>query len=110
MPAAIPYIALAVTAAGTTYGAVNANQQEQHAKGAAQAQATKEQGLIDTQTKQDQQTQQAKGENASATQKAAIAALRASMSTKSLSSGTILTSGQGTGTPAPTQTKTLLGA
>jgi hypothetical protein len=113
MPAAIPIAALVVAAAGTTYEAINANQQEQHAKGAAQAQATQEQNLVNQQTAADQSTQNQKANTGSATQQAAISALRASMSANSGFGGSILTSGQGTqGTQqtAPTATKTLLGA
>lgn len=110
MPAAIPIAAFIVAAAGTTYSAVEANQQTQHAKGAAQAQATAEQNQINDANKQDQATQAAKGSDASATQSAAIAALRASMSANNGFGGSILTSGQGTNTAAPTATKSLLGA
>lgn len=110
MPAAVPIAALVVAAAGTTYGAVESNQQAQHAKGAAQAQATQAQAQIDQQKKADTATQTAKGANASATQASAIQALRASLSANSGFGGSLLTSGQGTGTAAPTATKTLLGS
>lgn len=109
MPA-IPAIALVVAAAGATYSAVSANQQVQHAKGAAQAQATAAQAQVDAQAKSDQATQVNKGQGASATQSAAIQALRASLSANNSFGGSLLTGGQGTGTPAPTATKSLLGA
>lgn len=110
MPAAIPIAAVVVSALAAGGSAIEANQQIQHAKGAAQAEATAAQGQIDTANKQDQDTQAAKGSNASATQSAAIAALRASMSGTNGFGGSILTSGQGTNTAVPTTTKSLLGA
>ena len=109
MQAAIPML-VSVTAATATYGAVESNQQAQHAKGAAQAESTAAQGAIDAQKATDQKTSDQKQTNASATQSAAIQALRASLSASSGFGGSILTSGQGTQTTAPTATKSLLGA
>lgn len=106
MPAAIPLIAAVIT---TTAGLYEANQQTQHAKGAAQAQQ-------DAMTKQaadaataDKNTMAKKADVGSATQQAAIQALRASMSASSGAGGTILTGPQGQTGMAPTTTKTLLG-
>jgi regulator of protease activity HflC (stomatin/prohibitin superfamily) len=107
MPAAVP-ILLAVTAATAVGSMVEQNQQTQHAKGAAEAQNTAMQAQIDQQTKTDAATQTQKANQGSATQAAALAALRASMSASSGMGGSILTSPTGT-TPAPTTTKSLLG-
>lgn len=107
MPAAVP-IALAVVAATTVYQGVEANQQAQHAKGAAQAQ----QHEADDQAKQlqatDAATTKAKSDSAASTQSAAVNAMKAAMSATGGGNGTILTSGTGAA-PAQTQTKTLLG-
>ncbi len=104
MPATAAVIAVA--AAGTTYGAVSANQQAQHAKGAAQA----EQQQLDNQAKSataaDDANKKQQGNTGSATRDAAIAALKASMVASN--GGSILTSPTGS-TPGQTQTKTLLG-
>jgi type II secretory pathway pseudopilin PulG len=105
MPAAVP-IALAVAAASTVYQAVDANQQRQHAKGAAQAQQTAMDAQIKAQDDQDKATKNAKGREANAGQAQALAAIRAAMSTSGMS-GTVL-SGPSSA-PAPTSTKTLLG-
>lgn len=107
----MPVAALAVVAAAAAiYSGVEANQQQQHAKGAAEAQATAADAQIADQTKKDETVQQTKGANATTTQSAAIKALRASMSANSAFGGSILTGSQGTGTAAPTTTKSLLGA
>lgn len=108
MPAAIP-ILIAVTAATATYGAVQQNQQIQHAKGAAEAQETAINAQVKDSKAKDAQSMAAKGDQASATQAAALAALRANMTATGGLGGSILTSGQGTA-PAPTVGKTLLGA
>ena len=109
MPAAVPWVAMAVTALAAGGSAVEANQQTQHAKGAAEAQNTAMQAQIDQQTKADAATQTQKADQGSATQAAALAALRASMSDSSGMGGSILTSPTGTTGMAPTQTKSLLG-
>lgn len=107
MPAAIP-ILVAVTAASSIYSAVDSNQQRQHAKGAAEAQKTSIDAEIASQKKDDQAAKSAKATNASANQKAAIAAIQSSMRNEGGMGGTILTGGSGAG-PAPTQQKQLLG-
>lgn len=108
MPAAIPYIALAVSAATAVGGAVESNQATQHAKGAAQAQATADQNAIDTANKQTTatQTQQSQTAQAGAAQK--MAAALANMTATGGDSGSI--TGASTMGAAPTQGKTLLGA
>lgn len=107
MPAAIPLL-VAVTAGSAIYSGVEANQERQHAKGAQQAQDTALNAKIDEQKKADLNQKTAKGTQASVTQSAAIAALKASMSTAGQMGGTILTGGQGAA-PAPIASKTLLG-
>lgn len=109
MPAAIP-ILIAVTAATAVAGAVEQNQQIQHAKGAAQAQKTAMDAQIKTATDADAATQKQKADVGGSTQAAAIAALRASMTSGTGMGNTILTSPTGTGGAAPTVGKTLLGA
>jgi len=113
MPASAPVIGAiitAVTAAATTTATmVDANQQRQHAKGAAQAQEDKMTAQLDAAKTADDQAKKDKASAGSSTQAAALAALRASMSAASSSGGTILTSGQGTQGPAPLASKTLLG-
>lgn len=111
MPAAIPIVAAVATAAavgGTAYSMVSANQQKQHAIGAAQAQNDAANAQINQEQAQDKATQQQKAQSASATQQAALAAIRASMGTSGSMGGTILTGPQGAAA-APTQGKTLLG-
>lgn len=105
-------IAAATAALGLLAGGgqmIMANQQTQHAKGAAEAQAT----AMDAQAKdlatKDAANLEAKRNQGAATQNAAIAAIRASMSAGSGMGGTILGGGAGT-TVAPTAQKTLLGA
>lgn len=107
-PAALPAIALAVTAAASVASAVETNQQIQHAKGAVEAQATEAKAALDTQKKADDANTLAKGESASATQQAALSALRAAMSGTGALGGTILTNPGSSGS-LPTTTKTLLG-
>lgn len=107
MPAAIP-ILVAVTAASAIYGGVEANQERQHAKGAAQAQEVKNNAAIEAQKKSDLAAQNQKSNQASSTQQAALAALRANMGTQGALGGTILT-GPGGAAPAPAAAKTLLG-
>jgi hypothetical protein len=109
MPATASIVAVTLAAAGTGYQAYQTNQQIQHAKGAAQAEQTAMNAQIDTANKQTAADQTAKANTGSATQAAALAALRASMSASSGFGGSILTSPTGT-TPAPIQGKTLLGA
>lgn len=101
--------AVAVAALATTYSAVSSNQQAQHAKGAAQAQDTALNAKVAEQTKADQNNQAQKAQTGSSTQQAALSALRASMASASTQGGTILTGPLGA-SPAPTSTKTLLGA
>ena len=107
MPA-IPYIALAITAAATVGSAVESNQTTQHAKGAAQAEATANQNAVDTANKQTQatQTQQSQTAQAGAAQK--MAAALANMTATGGDSGSI--TGAASMGAAPTQGKTLLGA
>ena len=90
--------------------AVEANQQTQHAKGAAQAQAAQAQAAVDQQTATDKAAATANANTGTTTQQAAINALRASMSASSGMGGSILTSPATNTTPAPTATKSLLGA
>lgn len=101
-------ITAVAAAGGATYSAVQQNQQVQHAKGAAQAQKTAADAQVAAADKQTQANKDAKKEQASTTQAAAIAALRASMSAASGAGGSILTSPQGSA-PAPTGSKSLLG-
>ena len=108
MPAAVPIIAAAITVAGT---AVEANQQKQQAKGAANAASDQQkqvnQQLTDQKNK-DQANLNQQGNNAGASQKAALDAIRASMTTQSAAGGTIL-SGPSGASSTPPQGKTLLG-
>lgn len=99
----------AVVAAGTaTASAVQSNQATQHAKGAAQAQQTAMNAQVDQANKTDAANKKALEVQGTATQSAALAALKASMSAGSTNGGSILTGP--TGAPAaPTVTKTLLG-
>ena len=99
---------IGATVLSTSATAVMANQQTQHAKGAAQAEATAANAAVDQQTKADAAATQQKANQGSATQAAALAALRASMSASSGMGGSILTSPTGT-PPAPTAGKSLLG-
>ena len=109
MPAAAAVAAVVVSALAATGSAIEANQQTQHAKGAAQAQQTLMNDQIakaDATTKADQS---AKASSGSATQAAALAALRASMTANSGMGGSLLTNPTGSGV-APTAGKMLLGA
>jgi hypothetical protein len=108
MPAALPYIALAVTAATAVGGAVMQNQQTQHAKGAAEAQATAAQAQIDTANKTDAATNKTKADTAQAGAAQKMAAALASMTATGGAGGTI--TGAENMAPAPTAPKTLLGA
>jgi hypothetical protein len=108
MPAAIPYIALAITAAATVGSAVEANQTAQHAKGAAEAQATQTQADIATANKQTQDTQKQQASTAQAGAAQKMAAALANMNQTGGDSGSI-TGASGMGA-APTSAKTLLGA
>jgi hypothetical protein len=107
MPAALPYIALAVTAATAVGGAVEQNQATQHAKGAAEAQAKAMQDQIDTATKTDTATAKTKSDTAQAGAAQKMAAALASMTATGGESGTI--TGASTAGAAPTAPKTLLG-
>lgn len=107
MPAAIPLL-VAVTAGSAIYGGIEANQERQHAKGAAEAQKTEMDAQIAAQQKADTAGKNQKATQASATQQAALAAIKASMNTQGTMGGTILTGGAGAG-PAPVAGKTLLG-
>lgn len=129
MPAAVPIIlavSTAVAASAATYQAVDANQQRQHAKGAAQAQADQAKAMQDELLKQ-QKEQEASAQaerDANATREADQAAtdegnasrdqsrrrqqaLRAGAGSRQ---STILTSPLGDTGAATTATKTLLGA
>ena len=108
MPAASPAI-LAITAGTAIYGAVQQNQQIQHAKGAAQAQETAINDQIKKQKDAEAASKTAANASAGANQSAALAAIRASMSAASNFGGTLLTSPSGTPSPNPGG-KTLLGA
>ena len=109
-PITIALIATTTVAALSAGGsAVEANQEKQHAKGAAEAQATAMDQQVKTADEQDKANQTQKANQGSATQAAALAALRASMSASSGMGGSILTSPTGTTGMAPTQTKSLLG-
>lgn len=108
MPAAAPIIAAVITGVGT---AVEMNQQRQAQKGAMNA-AKDQQNAVNQQI-QDQKTKDAANLNqkqvqAGASQKAAIDAIRASMSTNTALGGTVLTGPQGA-SGVPVQGKTLLG-
>jgi hypothetical protein len=115
MPAAIP-IALALTAAATAYGAVEQNQQIQHAKGAAQANQTTMDAQLKEANKQseDLKKQQADAAKAAQGTQENMAQTLQSQRLRALTSGSqglqssILTSPLGAST-APTATKTLLG-
>lgn len=98
--------AVAALAGGTQ--AIMANQQAQHAKGAAQAQETAMNAQVADQKKIDAADLTKKADSASATRAAAMNAIKASMSTTGQMGGTILTGGGGAA-PAPTANKTLLG-
>lgn len=108
MPAAIP-IAIAVMAASTVYSGVESNQQAQHAKGAAEAEKTAMDGQIADAKKMGEADKVAKANTGGASQGAAIAALKASMSSGGSMGGSILSGGAGAAA-APTASKTLLGA
>lgn len=107
MPAVVP-IMLAITAATAVGSAVEANQQTQHAKGAAQAQATAQQAQIDTANKQTAatQTQQSQTAQSGAAQK--MAAALAGMTAQGGAGGT--NTGASMMPAADTMTKSLLGA
>lgn len=111
MPAAVP-IALAVVAAtsvaATGYQISQANQARRDAAEKSNAQQNAINDQIKAQATQDKADTKSKEDAGSATQSAALNALRASMSVDKSMGGTILTGGQGAA-PAPTQTKTLLG-
>lgn len=49
--AAVPWVIAAISAASTTYGAIQQNQQIQHAKGAQEAQVAEQQKQIEEQKK-----------------------------------------------------------
>lgn len=98
-------IVAALTAAGSAY---QQNQQTQHAKGAAEAQQKLMEGQVDAAKKLDANAATAKAQAGSATQAAALAALRASMSAGSGFGGSLLTNPSNSAL-APTQGKTLLG-
>lgn len=106
--AAAPVIAAIITAVGT---GVEMNQQRQAAKGATNA-ANDQQKQIDQQIadqkKKDSANLNQQQSQAGASQKAALDAIRASMSATSASGGTILTGPQGAAV-APSAGKTLLG-
>lgn len=89
MPA-IPAITLALTAGTAVYGAVDANQQRQHAKGAAEAQKTEMDAQVQKAEDTDTANKKIKSANASATQSAAMSALKASMNSSNLLGGSIL--------------------
>lgn len=108
MPAAVP-IAVAVAAGATAYQGIAANQQAQHAKGAAQAQKTEIDAQVKAAGEADAAGKKNKQQQAGANNSAAMAAVRAAMSASTASNGTILTGGFGAA-PASTTKKTLLGA
>ena len=109
-PITIALIASTTIAALSAGGsAIEANQEKQHQKGAAQAQQTAMDAQIKTAQDQDTASKTQMANQGSATQAAAIAALRASMSASSGMGGSILTSPTGTTGMVPTQTKSLLG-
>lgn len=108
MPAAGPIIAAVITGVGM---AVETNQARKAAEGArneADQQKRDTQVLLNEQKKKDQIGIKNKADVAGTTQKAAIDAIRASMSSSTAMGGTILTGPQGTA-GAPAQGKTLLG-
>ena len=107
MPAAIP-ILVAVTAASSIYQAVDANQQRQHAKGAAEAQKTAMNAQMADLKKSEDVNKTQKADAGKANQAAAMEAVRSAMSTNNAGGGTILTGPQGAA-PAPIAQKTLLG-
>lgn len=107
MPAAIPYIALAVTAATAVGGAVEANQTTQHAKGAAQAQQTAMDAQAKAASDQTAATQKTQAQTAQAGAAQKMAAALANMNATGGASGTI--TGAENMTPAQTAPKQLLG-
>lgn len=107
MPAAVP-IMLAITAATAVGGAVEANQQTQHAKGAAQAQATAENTQIASANAQTQATQTTQAQTAQAGAAQKMAAALANMTAAGGDSGSV--TGASSAPPAQTQSKSLLGA
>lgn len=109
MAAAVPLAAVIVSALAAGGSAVEANQQTQHAKGAAQAEATAMNSQIATADATTKATAAQKADVGSSTQSAALAALRASMSAGSGMGGSILSTPEGSSV-APTSGKTLLGA
>lgn len=117
MPAVIPYIPLIVAAVGTTAGAVEQNQQVQHAKGTAQAQQTQADAQIKAINDQTEAETKAASTTASniatstsnQAQELATARQRTLAAGSNTTASTILTSPLGT-IQAPTITKTLLGA
>lgn len=107
MPAAVP-IMLAITAATAVGGAIEQNQQVQHAKGAAQAQQTAmdaQNAAAEKQTAANQTTQSQTAQSGAAQK---MAAALANMTAGGGDSGSI--TGASTMAPAPTTSKTLLGA
>ena len=106
MPAAVPIVAAVVTAGAMM---VQGNQQEKKAEGLANEQkdalAKQQADLKAT----DAANLKNKANQAGASQKAAIDAIRASMSTSGSLGGTVLTGPMGAPV-APTASKTLLGA
>lgn len=116
MPAAAPWIAAAVAASTATYQGIEANQQAQHAKGAAQAQETIVNSQIDKANALDMAKQKgvAEGAAASASADANSVANKLFAKKRTLAGGSstpnsaILSDPIGGG--APTITKTLLGA
>lgn len=95
-----------ISALAATGGAVEANQQTQHAKGAAQAEAQAMNDQATAAAATDKANLAKQADKGTSTQNAALAALKASMAASN--SNSILTSPTGAA-PAPTQTKTLLG-
>lgn len=108
MAVSVPIIAAVIATTGTL---VEANQQKQQAKGAANAASDQQkqatQALTDQKAK-DQANLNQQGNTAGASQKAALDAIRASMTTNAASGGTILTGPSGA-VAQPAQGKTLLG-
>lgn len=114
MPAAAPWIAIAVASAATAYQGIAGNQQAQHAKGAAQAQETamnaQIKGAQDLDLAKQKQSAESAAAGASANATAAsklLARKRTLIGGSSTPDSSILSSGSDT---APTITKTLLGA
>ena len=99
-------IAASVLATGAS--AVESNQQVQHAKGAAQAQATAENAQIDAANKQTAATQTTQSQTAQAGAAQKMAAALANMTSQGGDSGSI--TGASSMAPAQTQSKQLLGA